>query len=680
MAVFRLFKSMRSVLRHVGSLKWHSGICFAMALLMACLRLNAEETSALAPLFRAASGEYRKLDESRAVLAAESQSLPVTTLNQQSERLGFQIWHSKRAPEVESVWVEVDLGKAQPLDGVVLVPVDAPYRGSAGPAYGFPVRFRVEVRADMSALSEVIADHTAEDFPNPGALPVWLPTQGKVARIIRVTMTKPWRPPEDLEIFALGEIMAIRGNYNIAAGLPPNSVTASETFESLRVWSKSNLIDGHSILGAPSSGGAAKNLGFHSAMADRADDTKWVQVDLGESIAIDEVRLIGARVSQFPGRPGFGFPVRFKVEASDDETFTKSIMIVDETKDDFINPASNPVTLRCNGLRARFVRVTATRLWERAENFAFCLAELQIYAGGTNIALGKPVTALDHYPSARGYWDPVFLTDGYSSESHLGEWPDWVQGLSRRREALLELANVNAQLSLTHERMRSVLDRGVIASGILILAGISVGLIRLRLTRQRELEQLRQRIASDLHDDIGSNLGNIALLSEIVAEQSAGEMREDVQEIHCIAQQTADSMRDIVWLIQRPTVTAEDLVQRLRNIASRTLTGIEWNLTAEALRGMPTLDSQRHLVLAFKEVLHNIRKHAEARQVEITLSQTATVLALGISDDGVGFDSSATYEGHGLASLRQRAIKLGGELRITTAPSEGTRIVLTAKL
>jgi signal transduction histidine kinase len=210
--------------------------------------------------------------------------------------------------------------------------------------------------------------------------------------------------------------------------------------------------------------------------------------------------------------------------------------------------------------------------------------------------------------------------------------------------------------------------------------GLIIGEIVKTQSLQAKPEQLRQRIASDLHDDIGSNLGNIALLSEIVAEQSMGETREDVQEIHRIAQQTADSMRDIVWLIQRPAVTAEDFVQRLRNIAARTLTSIEWNFTADGLRGVAALDTQRHLVLAFKEMLHNIRKHAEAKKVQISLSQSSRELTLDISDDGIGFDSSAAHEGQGLASLRQRAIKLGGKLRITTAPGKGTQLVLTAKL
>ena len=650
------------------------------ALLASGVTAASGQTGGLTTLFRTLDGDYRTLDDRRAALEAELRALPSAPSNQQSERLGYQFWRSIWATEQDSVWVEVDLGKEQPLDAIVLVPVDAPYREFQGPGYGFPSRFRVEIRSETREPAQLSADHTADDFANPGGLPIWVPTQGKTVRHIRVTMTKPWRQRDGIDVFALGEIMALRGNSNVAAGLPSRAVSTSVSFESLHVWSKANVVDGQSLLGAPSRKEASQTLGFHSAMTDHADVIKWVQVDLGQSVALDEVRLIPARVPQFPGRSGFGFPLRFKVEVSDDESFSNAVMIADETQEDFLNPGTNPVTLVCHGGRGRFIRVTATKLWQRAENFAFCLAELQAYAGGKNIALGSDVTCLDAYPSKGGVWLPKNLTDGFSSERQVTEWPAWLQGLSRRREALNELAGVETNIATTHERLRLLLDRSVSILGVLLVTCISLGLMRLRRNQQRELEQLRQRIASDLHDDIGSNLGNIALLSEIVAEQSMGETREDVQEIHRIAQQTADSMRDIVWLIQRPAVIAEDFVQRLRNIAARTLTCIEWNLTADGLRGVPALDTQRHLVLAFKEMLHNIRKHAEARKVQINLSQSSRELTLDISDDGIGFDSSAAHEGHGLASLRQRAIKLGGKLRITTAPGKGTQIVLTAKL
>ncbi len=641
---------------------------------------SSGQAGGLTPLFRTIDSKYRTLDDQRSALEAELQTLPVAPVNQQSERLGYQFWRSVWDPEQKNVWVEVDLGKEQPLDAIVFVPVDAPYREFLGPGYGFPSRFRVEIRGDANEPVQTIADHTLNDFANPGGLPLWLSVQGKIARYIRVTMTEPWRQKDGIDVFALGEIMALRGNDNVAAGLPSSAVSSNVSFESLHVWRKANVIDGQSLLGAPSSKEDSRTLGFHSAMADRADVTKWVQIDLGASVALDEVRLIAARVPQFPGRSGFGFPLRFKVELSDDETFKSAVTIADETTADFINPATNPVTLLCHGQGGRFLRVTATKLWQRAENFAFCLAELQAYADGNNIAVGKPVTCLDEYPTKSGNWRPEHLTDGFSSERRLSEWPVWLHGLSRRREALGELTVAESKLASAHRHLRWLFDRGMLALVVVTAAGISYVLLKSQRNRRLELEQLRKRIASDLHDDIGSNLGNISLLSEIVAAQSMGATREDLQEIHRIAQETAESMREIVSLLQRPALTTEDLSQHFRNIAARSLTGIEWTFSSEGLRDLPPLDAQRHLILAFKEMLHNIRKHAAAKHVQMKVAYSGRELVVDVRDDGIGFNPTANHEGHGLVSLRQRALKLGGELHIIAAPGQGTRLTLTSKI
>jgi hypothetical protein len=136
-------------------------LCGISAIIAFVLTGATARAEGLTPLFRAFDGEYRALDDQQSALEAELQTLPVAPANQQSERLGYQFWRSVWDPEQESVWVEVDLGKEQPLDAIVLVPVDAPYREFPGPGYGFPARFRVEIRGETDAPAHVIADHTA---------------------------------------------------------------------------------------------------------------------------------------------------------------------------------------------------------------------------------------------------------------------------------------------------------------------------------------------------------------------------------------------------------------------------------------------------------------------------------------------------------------------------------------
>ena len=153
--------------------------------------------------------------------------------------------------------------------------------------------------------------------------------------------------------------------------------------------------------------------GYHSAEAKTADETKWVQVDLGTERELDEVRLHPPGPSGFEHVAGFGFPVRFRLEVSNDPQFHEGDVLADFTQADYPSPGNKAVSLSGQGRRARHVRVTATRLWNRGTGPAphgFGLAELEVFSGGTNVALHAPVLALD---SVEDYgWGCAKLTDG----------------------------------------------------------------------------------------------------------------------------------------------------------------------------------------------------------------------------------------------------------------------------
>src|ERR1043165_9093875 len=159
--------------------------------------------------------------------------------------------------------------------------------------------------------------------------------------------------------------------------------------------------------------------GYHSAIEKNPQTLKWVQVDLGQSLPLDEVRLVPARPIDFPDTPGFGFPVRFRIEISDEPNFAVGQAIADQTGKDFQNRGDNPVPFPASGKRGRYVRVTATKLWERTSDYVFALAELQVLSGGTNAALGAGASALDSIEA--GYWSKKYLVDGFDSRGRLSD-------------------------------------------------------------------------------------------------------------------------------------------------------------------------------------------------------------------------------------------------------------------
>jgi len=634
------------------------------------------------PIARWVSGEFRQLDDRRRSLQRDLAALPALPDIDHGARLGWRIYDYPSRPWRSEAWVEIDFGELVDFEAVALVPAHLATPDFSGPGYGFPVRFRVEAFG-RGAQPLTVADFTHTDFPNPGNLPVWLPAAGSCARRIRFTATQPWLLGQGLYACALGELLVLRGHRNLATGRRGVTVRTSDSRESPPAWSRENLVDGQSVLGAPLGkrppDSATIGHCWHSQLSRRADAVKWVQIDLGRPHPLDEVRLVPARLPQRLHHEGYGFPLRFRVEASDDPDFAQPHLLADHTATAFTNPGFSAVTIPA-GLSARYLRVTATELQHRGDGqYHFALAELQAYAGDTNVALGARVSFLDNLEAGPN-WRPAFLTDGARWENRLGEWPAWLRGLSDRRERLAQLAALDTQLAA----LRLVLTRIVAwtLAGLAVAAALALlaAYYRLQLRRTREADALRRRIASDLHDDLGSNLASIALLSEICLQARAPVPRADLAELHALARETAGALRDITWFIRPDHHTPEQFLERLRATARRLLAGVEWTFDSTAFTGEIPLDAQRHLLLALKETLHNIVRHAAARHVGIRLSTTPATFTLEVTDDGCGMDPAAIPEGQGFASLRHRAQLLGGTAQIRTAPGQGTTVTFTGRL
>ncbi len=618
------------------------------------------------------SPELRQGEAALNALEAELATLPAEPPDQSASRLG---WHGRFGGAPQGKSAVVDLGRTQPFDAVVLVPANAPSGRHSGAGYGFPPRFRVEVLSgEPGSLPVTLADLTQADFPPPGGLPVVLETPGAEGRLVRVTATRSYRT-EVGSVFALAEIMVLSGERNLAAAAP---VRTDDDYLNAPAWQPENLTDGQSPLGPPLMPQAAPRYGYHAALAEHESETKWCQLDLGRMQSLDEVRLHSARPDDFPPRRGFGFPLHFRVEASLTADFRDARLLLGCEDEDFLNPGENPVVIPASGVAARYVRMTATKLWPRDRFFAFALGEMEVYAGGMNIAHSATAQALDSEEISR--WTLPALNDGFTSQGKLVPQAEWLRGLSRRREILAELPAFAA----TRERLqRGVRARLLAGAGLLAAvaaAALGWAAVRRRHRHRQELSHLRRRIAADLHDEVGSNLGSIALLTQMAAEHAPGEARHDIAEIRRLAQESAEAMRDLVWLIQPGRRQPDELPARMREVTAPLLAGVEWTFEVKDVRGPFHLEAERQIFLFYKEALHNVRKHARATRVVVTAGQEGREFRLTVRDDGLGFDPALVTAGHGLASLRHRAESLGGRFILDTRPGHGTTIGLHAPL
>jgi signal transduction histidine kinase len=216
---------------------------------------------------------------------------------------------------------------------------------------------------------------------------------------------------------------------------------------------------------------------------------------------------------------------------------------------------------------------------------------------------------------------------------------------------------------------------------------------RYRVNKLLEIERIRTSIASDLHDDIGSTLTEIALYSDVglralrhhqsdtpLSEEERTKLFSLLGEIGTTSRSLIDAMNDIVWSIDPRNDSFEFLLLRIRMHATKMLEakGINYDIDIPAsltsLR-LP-LGSRRRLFLIYKEAINNLLRHAQATRVTLTMRREGRTLIMTIEDNGTGFDPGDGGRGNGLHNMRSRARSIGGELTISSAPGIGTTVTL----
>ena len=230
------------------------------------------------------------------------------------------------------------------------------------------------------------------------------------------------------------------------------------------------------------------------------------------------------------------------------------------------------------------------------------------------------------------------------------------------------------------------------------IGGLAYTAYRYRVAQLLALERMRTRIATDLHDEVGSSLSQIAILSEVARLRltSDGETPKDtatisgamepMEKVAVTSREAVDAMSDIVWAINPQRDQLSDLSQRMRLFASDTLTARDISLRFHAPEQDLSLDAEvrRQVFLLFKEAINNIVRHADCTEVEIDFVLTDHHLSLRVWDNGHGFVETNPQPGqnggNGLLSMRRRAMGLGGKLEIISGNGDGTTVKLEAPL
>ncbi|MFT3703160.1 MAG: tetratricopeptide repeat protein [Agriterribacter sp.] len=259
---------------------------------------------------------------------------------------------------------------------------------------------------------------------------------------------------------------------------------------------------------------------------------------------------------------------------------------------------------------------------------------------------------------------------------------------TERKEKEIELLKKNHNLSILEVQHQRDIKSGVIVVSALLLVIALLGIARYRTVqkakRMLEIETLRNNIARDLHDDIGSALSSININSKIALHNATEEafIKNQLEKIQSNSVRTMEGMSDIVWAIHPDNDSLEKIVTRMKEFAAELLEPlqIEYSFEINIQSRAFTLDitKRKEIYLIFKEALNNAAKYSEGSSIIIRIEKSKEALQLEVIDNGKGFVRHAIKMGNGLKNMEHRAKALGGSLEFIS--NKGTIVRLTVPI
>lgn len=242
------------------------------------------------------------------------------------------------------------------------------------------------------------------------------------------------------------------------------------------------------------------------------------------------------------------------------------------------------------------------------------------------------------------------------------------------------LLNRGREIQKQQLSQQRILITGSIILVALLLIGIGLLISRYRLRQRMKELQLRNEIAADLHDEVGSSLSSIHMLSEMATMKAGHDVsqKEILNKVSGYTKETMEKMGDIVWMIK--PASQEGLKERMHRFLHEMCNSRNINCTlntGELLQAKLDMHQRKGLYLVFKEAVNNAVKYSEAKNIEVSIKEQDQKISLEVKDDGKGFDTASNGKGNGLDNMKNRAKELQGETKVLSAPGKGTTVLFS---
>lgn len=651
---------------------------FRRSLLAACL-LPVAVGMARPPLPHDFSGQSlgwleHKLEE----IDAELATLASYSIRSGTGAVGYRSAYHDDEQQLE--WAEIDFQAAFTLDEIILVPVVCRDAKAGFQADGFPKSFRIIAGAADDPVGKTIAEYGDEQNFLPRIAPLVVPCGGITASWIRIESEHlSLRVFDERYVLQWSEIMAFSGSENVALHRPLH--TRSNRRDGL-AWDEAFLVDGFVPYLMDAASGE-KSIAFISRFTTNIHPT--LTIDLGEPTTVSRLHLHAVDPSDILPQAlpsDFAIPHRMRLTGANTPDFSDEAPVINLRLDSMYDMGpvmmwSFPETTN------RFYRLHIDspaedqRYGPEAPRFGF--AEIELMSNGKNHALGRTIIAgtdLIDNPNR----PLALLTDGRNMYGTILSSREWMRQLARRHDLEAQRPLVARELNARYEKQKANLQRLGWLS-ILLAAGIGCTMLVDRILRMRKIRQIEQRIAADLHDELGANLHTIGLLSDLAesAKHDPDELAMMHMRIRALTERSGIAVRSCTDMLNSEELY-KGLVADMQRAAQRSLAKIDHELSIEGEELLEQLNRQNcvDLFLFYKETLVNISRHSGATKFSTVLKVRPKELDLTISDNGRGLED---LEGGGIpSSLKRRAKLLGAKVVVDTPPAGGTSIHLKFRI
>jgi len=216
---------------------------------------------------------------------------------------------------------------------------------------------------------------------------------------------------------------------------------------------------------------------------------------------------------------------------------------------------------------------------------------------------------------------------------------------------------------------------------LLAIAAIFYGLYRFRINHLKKEEKIRNQVAGDLHDELGSTLNSVKIFTSLALMEK--DNKSHLEKIKEATQYAIASVKDIIWVLDDKRDTLDHLLSRISQFAKPLCeaSGISYKQHADENLETYKLgkEEKRNLYMIIKESINNSSKYSECSLIELLIKNKGGKLNISISDNGKGFDRNEIGSGYGLKNILRRSAEIGYQAEINSSPGNGTLIYLEKK-